>query len=574
MKAARLPDATKRQKTMGNRILTCLLLTSLAFTMQAQNPKWFKKARKAQVTIITYDAQGEMQQGQGVYTDEQGTVVGEYDIMKGAVRGTIVDSEGKEYQITLMSGANSLYNTTRMLTNAQKVSAPVLASQPQEVGQAVYIMPICSTDKKAVCITDTIADIQEFDEAKFPYYTLKTSIDTRYAGCPAFNQEGELLGLVQLSAAGADKPAYILGIQYPNSFTISALDANNADLNAIAIPRVLPEEESQAMTYLYLMNKRNATLYEQQIRQFIEHYPANTTGYILLAEHKAGQNDFKGAEATYNDAMAKQTQNEDELHHSFAKLLYQSGLQKEPLCEGWNMEHALKEAQAAYSCNPLPLYSALQGMCLYALKQYEEACKTFLDINKTNMRSAEYFLYAAQCKEMLSAPAEEILALNDSAVNCFTKPYPADAANYVYLRGRTLSQMGKFREAVSDYNEFEHLNSGNVSARFCYEREQMEMQCRLFQNALNDIERAVKLEPGEPLYRAEEAVVNYRVGQLNEAVSAAREAIRLDPSFADAHRILGICLQDLGKKVEAKQSLQRAIDLGDETAKNVLEKMK
>ena len=68
--------------------------------------------------------------------------------------------------------------------------------------------------------------------------------------------------------------------------------------------------------------------------------------------------------------------------------------------------------------------------------------------------------------------------------------------------------------------------------------------------------------------------MNYRVGQLNEAIAAAKEAIRLEETFADAHRILGICLRDQGKTTEAKKSLQKAIEYGDTVAQSILDKIK
>lgn len=559
---------------MKLRIIICTVLLALLGTTWAQNPKWFKKARKTQVTVITYNTQDEIHQGQGFFISEDGTIIAEYDLFKDAVRGTVVDSEGTEHSITKVLGANSLYNVARLSTTNEKNSIQVKTAQTQSVGSIVYIMPLCNNDKKSLCITDTIKNVQEFSDENYPYYTLSKTIDERFAGCPAFNEEGELIGHIQLSASGSDKPSFILGAQYSNSLTIKALDANNADLTAINIPKELPAEESQAVTYLFLMNKQNTQIYEEQINAFIKKYPSNTTGYILLAELKVKQQDYKAAEGIYSLAMNKQTEAEDELHHSYAKLLYQCGLKEKAPSDGWDMEHALKEAEAAYSCNPLPLYTALEGLCLYALKRYEESHDKFIKVTQSNMRSAEYFMYASQCKQMLLAPTEEILALQDSAVNCYSKPYPAEAANYIYLRGKTLASMEKFREAVADMNEFEHLVSGNVTANFCYEREQVEMQCRQFSNALKDIERAVSLEPEEPLYRAEEAVVNYRVGQLNEAIAAAKEAIRLEETFADAHRILGICLRDQGKTTEAKKSLQKAIEYGDTVAQSILDKIK
>lgn len=560
---------------MKLKIFTILSLLSCVATMWAQNPKWFKKARKSQVTVITKNANDEIQQAQGIVVSEEGEVITEYDVLKGAVRGSVVDGDGNEYNIINILGANSLYNVARIKTDGKKMATPSIVTQAQPKNQLVYIMPLCSNDKKAICVVDTIKEVQLFNDDQYPYYTLSKTIDSRNTGCPVFNEEGEFIGNIQLSATdNNDDPAYVVGVQYGNALKISALDANNADLAAINIVKALPDDEAQATTYLYLMNKQNATAFENQTKAFIEKYPKNTTGYVLLAELKASQKDYKSAEEIYSQAAGNQTQNEDELHHSFAKLLYQCGLMEQAPYEGWDMEHALKEANAAYSCNPLPLYSALEGLCLYALKRYDEAYDKFIGLTKTNMRSAEYFMYASQCKQMTQAPAEEILAMQDSAINCFNKPYPTEAASYLYLRAKTLASMERYREAVTDMNEFEHLASGSVSATFCYEREQMEIQCRMYAKALSDIERAVTLEPDEPLFRAEEAVVNYRVGQIKEAINAANEAIKLDDKFADAHRILGICLRDQGKTADARKSLQRAVELGDTVAQSILDKMK
>lgn len=559
--------------TKIKNILT-LLLFGISATVLAQNPKWFKKARKTQLTIITYDAQGTIRQGQGFYVSENGAAIAEYDLLKGAARATAVDSEGKEYNITHILGASSLYNTVKLETNNQKAASMPIANAALSEQSTVYIMPICNTDKKAECIADNIAKVETFGEDKCPYYTLSKAIDERYAGCPVFSEEGELIGHIQLPAKGSDKPAFVLGASYGNSLKINAFDVNNNDLKAIDIAKALPEEESQASSYLFLMSRQNSQQYRQQVEDFVAKFPKSSTGYIQLAEHQAATGEYKEAEATYAKALEMKTGHDDEIHHSYAKLLYQAGLRDSVPSEGWTMEHALQEAEAAFTATPQPIYTALQGMCLYALKRYDDAYGKFLEMSQTNMRSAEYFLYASQCKQMLKAENEEILALQDSAVNCFTKPYPAEAANYLYLRSKTLAELGRNREAVTDLNEFEHLAAGNVSAQFYYEREQLEMQCRMFPAALNDIERAAKLQPDEPLFRAEEAVVNYRVGQIDAALTAAQEAVRLDDSFADAHRILGICLRDKGKTAEAKKSLQRAIDLGDAVAQSVLDKMK
>ena len=162
------------------------------------------------------------------------------------------------------------------------------------------------------------------------------------------------------------------------------------------------------------------------------------------------------------------------------------------------------------------------------------------------------------------------LAMQDSAVACFTKPYPEAAAPTLLIRAQTLMAMGKYRQAVMDLNDYEHLKFKEVNANFYYQRYQAEMRCRMFQQALNDIERCTTMEPREPLFFAELAATHYRFNQVEEAVTAARQAIALDPEFPDAHRILGVCLRAQNKESEAQAALKRAADLGDETAKGLI----
>lgn len=568
-----VPSLINNNKMKIKTIFTVIALTATT-AIWAQNPKFFKKARKVQLTLISYDSKGDITQGQAFSINENGDALAEYDLLKKAEKAVVVDMEGNQYNVTHIMGASSLYNVVKLETTHKKADTMPIATGAQK-GETVYIMPICNNDKKAECVIETIAESQEFGEEKYGYYKLSNPIDSRMAGCPVFNANGELLGSIQMPVGDATKEAaYVISAQYGNSLRIGTLDFSNNDLRSIGIPKSLPDEESQASTYLFLYNKQDQKGYEQTIRDYMEKFPNSSIGYIQLAELQVSKKEHKAAEETYAKALQMNTGKDDEIHHSYAKLLYQAGLLDTPPAEGWDMAHALQEATTAYTCNPLPLYTALEGMCLYAMKEYDKSCEKFLAMGQTNMRSAEYFLYASQCKQMLKAPTEEILALQDSAVNCFTKPYPTEAASCLYLRAKTLASLQKFREAVTDMNEYEHLLSGNVNANFLYEREQMEMQCRMFPGALNDIERAVKLQPNEPLLHAESAVVNYRVGQLDEAIASAREAIRLDATFPDAYRILGICLSEKGKKTEAREALLKAKELGDTMADTVLEKIK
>lgn len=238
----------------------------------------------------------------------------------------------------------------------------------------------------------------------------------------------------------------------------------------------------------------------------------------------------------------------------------------------WDMNKSLSLAGEAYKQNPLPLYTLQEGNTLYALKDYEKAFEKYLSLTGTNMRSANLFLYAAQCKRMAGADTLQILALQDSAVACFSKPYLKDAAPALLERSNTLLALGRYRDAILDLNEYEHLMGDELTAYFYYRREQAEMQCRMFQQAINDINKAIELDPQNVNYWVEKGGVCLRVNQTAEAVQALEKAISIDSQNAPAYRMLGYIQVQQKQTEKGIANLKKAKELGDEVAIGLLEK--
>lgn len=124
---------------------------------------------------------------------------------------------------------------------------------------------------------------------------------------------------------------------------------------------------------------------------------------------------------------------------------------------------------------------------------------------------------------------KEVVALMDSAVARFNKPYGEDAAPYLYERAGAKIAVEDFRGAVSDYNDFYDAMLGQVSAEFYLTRMQAEMQCRMYQQAIDDINKAVELDPNNVNYWVEKGGACLRVNQVTEAVQALEKAISIDP---------------------------------------------
>ena len=539
------------------------------FPLPASAQKWFKRVRKAQVNILTYDASGQLLHStNGFFVSDDGTVLTDYSSLRGAARAVAIDEGGTEMPVLNVVGASALYDVASLHVDVRKPVALDIAPTPPAQGETVYVMPYLG-NRSGIATETTVAEFKTFGEG-YAYLTLPVSQPERNASAPVVNAAGQLVGLLQMPAQAGTQQSFCISAAYVRSLRVTALSATNTDYRDILIRKQLPADPSQAASFIYLIGTRDTTLYLDYAADFVRAFPTEATGYVMRGEMLTNRGDLVGAEAAWQaglDAKAPA----DELLYSRARSVYARLQTAAEQPELWTLSHALADAEAAYSARPLPVYTALQGHILYAQQHYDDACQRFLDVTKTNLRFADYFLYAAQCQQM-KADTIAALELQDSAVACFTKPYMAEAAPALLVRAQTLLSLHRYREAVADLNDYEHLKLDAVNANFYYQRAQAELHCRMFQQALADMERAARLAPTDPLLRAELAAINYRLNQLDDAIVVAREAINLDPDFADAHRILGVCLRAKGKEAEARAALQRAADLGDAMARQILGK--
>ena len=551
-------------------ILTCL--STLGGHLVAQNPKWFKKAAKAQISIVTMNEKGDMlQSGSGFFIDKNGTALADYQLFKQASKAKVVSGEGKEYEVEAIVGVSSLYDLVKFRVKTDKDTPALTISDRMGVKhEHVYVLPYPTKENK-MCVNDTLHDIQKFNE-KYGYYTLGRPLDEKYLNSPVMDEEGEVLGMIQRKANASATTSYAVSVAYGNTLFTNGMSSADNDLNAIHIRKALPADEADIRTFLFMTASRSdSTTYNQYLNDYAEQFPKSSEPYTQRADFYMAHGNYAAAEEDMNAAMDV-AEKKDEVYYAFSKLLYELNLKPGyTVYKDWDMNKSLSLAGEAYKQNPLPLYTLQEGNTLYALKDYEKACEKYLSLTGTNMRSANLFLYAAQCKRMAGADSLQILALQDSAVACFSKPYLKDAAPALLERSNTLLALGRYRDAILDLNEYEHLMGDELTAYFYYRREQAEMQCRMFQQAVDDIDRAIRMEPKEPLYHAERAVVYYRIGEFAEALSSAKKSAELNPEFGDAYRLMGICQLKLNRREEGLAHLKKAAELGDESAQAILQ---
>lgn len=563
---------------MRKTIFITLCALSINGLWAQELPKWAKKAKKAVFSVITYNAENKiLNTGNGFYIDSEGTGVSDYSLFKGAHRAVVVTADGKELPVTLILGANDMYDVVRFKTETTKKQESLsAASVPGKENDKVYVMPY-STQNSVNGTTGTIQNVDSIGNNSF-YYTLSMSTGAKDVSCPLMNENGEVIGMIQRNSDSEDKKSYALGINFAKSLSINALSGNDTTLKSIKIKKGLPEDESQALVFLYMMSSQlDSEEYLSILNDFINMYPNNMEGYLRRATYYMDKNSDEFV-STVEDNLKKTldvAENKAEAHYSIAKLIYNYSISKakKPEKANWTLSRALDEVNQAIAISGEGLYYQIQGDIYFALKDYSKAAAAYESVCKTPMSSASTYYAAAKARELVEGTdKKEIIALMDSAVAYYNTPYGKDAAPYLFERARIKSDAKMYREAVMDYNSFYDAMLGQVSAEFYVIRQQAEMQCRMYQQAINDINKAVELEPSNAGYWTEKGGVHIRLNQNDEAITALEKAVSIDPKNADAFRMLGYCQVKGKDKKKGLENLNKAKELGDTIAEDLIKK--
>ena len=417
-------------------ILLCVMPFSVLLAQEL--PKWTDKARKAVFSIITYNKDnGILNTGNGFYIDETGTGVSDYTLFKGAERAVIVTANGKELPVKYIMGANDMYDVVKFKAEFDK-KAEVLqpASVASAVGQTVYLVPY-STQKASAGQLGTIAKVDTIGDNQF-YYTLTMQTTDKTVSCPLMNAEGQVIGMIQKNNDPESKESYAIGIRYLNDLNITALSVNDLALNSIGIKKGLPEDESQALVYLYMASGTyDNNQYLELLNDFIASYPNNMEGYLRRATYNINIGDDAHYALAAEDLkkVMDVAEKKEEAHYEIAKLIYsyQLNIGDKKAYADWTFDSALNEINQALSIAQEPIYYQLQGDIYFAMQKFTEAFTAYDTVNKSNLASAASFYSAAKAKELIEgSDKKEVVALMDSAIARYTKPYGKDVAPYLY----------------------------------------------------------------------------------------------------------------------------------------------
>lgn len=565
---------------MKKILILPLLLFFLAQGSMAQTPKWVEKAKRAVFSVVTYDKNDKMlNTGNGFFVSEDGLALSDYSLFKGAERAVVITAEGKQMPVSTILGANDMYDVIkfRVAITEKKVPALVVAKTTPAVGTDAWMLPY-STQKSIACVSGKVKEVSKV-AGEYHYYTLGMQMKDKMVSCPVMNVEGQVFGIAQKSS-GLDTvtTCYAAGAAFAMAQKISALSLGDAALKSIGIRKGLPDTEDQALVYLFMASSSlSSEDYGKLLDDFIRQFPANTDGYLrranyYVAKAKDNQSWFDKAVVDLNQAL-KVAQKKDDVYYNIGKLMYAYQLSKpEKTYKDWTYDTALKNVRQAFAIDPLPIYVQLEGDILFAQQDYAGALSAYEKVNASNMASAGTFFSAAKTKELLKAEPKEILVLMDSCISRCPQPITADFAPYLLERAQINMNAGQPRKAMLDYDAYFNAVNGQVNDVFYYYREQAALKARQYQRALDDIAKAVELNPADLTYQAENAVVNLRVGRYEKAIEILNGILKNDPKYGEAYRLLGLCQVQLKKTDEACANFKKAKELGDSNVDELIKK--
>lgn len=565
---------------MKRNVILTVALSLVTMCCLAQ-PKFASKVRKGIISVNTYDKQGNLlRQGTGFYVGANGEAVSDYSIFKGAYKATVIDADGKKADVDCVLGADDTYSLVRFKVDVKGNMVLPVATAAQPMGSTFYAIGF-SGDGKLLSDQAAVVDTALI-QGKYVYYGVDKTLDSKLVGSPVFNNAGSVVGILH---APIGNKSYVLDIRFREVLQMEAIPSRSASvaLGNIFLPKGLPDNMEEALVYLYFKSRTASNEeYIDMMNRFVATYPQNAEGYLRRATPLIDLLRFDEADSDLQKYLSLV---DDKVTGNFyvgSTIFDKLRLQPEPAYDKWTYDVALQYIDKAIALNDAKPVSDEQrlndGKCkivkaqiLLGKQDYDGAIAIYESLNQGEDRSASYYYAISSAREVRGDSLNAVLEPLDSAIAMMGTPLPAEAATYVIRRGQLLANAGRYREAVKDYNQYCYLVNNKVSAVFYYERSQIEVNGRMFQQAFDDISKAVEMAPNNALYHVEKAAITIRLNLLDECIQACQTALQLNPNLIDAYRILGYAQLQKGDKTNARLNLQKAIDMGDEGAQKILD---
>lgn len=553
----------------------CHIVTAVA--QKNDNPKWLPKANQAMITVETTTKEGMTKTGPGFFVQENGEAIAQYELFRNAEKAVAITSNGDRMPVLHILGADDMYNVIRFKVSVPKklVFLPVANISPA-LNTTVYLLP---SKEETNLAQGNISEISKVNSV-YDYYQVDMPLPHSQIGYPIVTADGEVFAMTQVDASGKGK-TYGIPVAYIQSLQVATTDMFNRTYTEIGIRKAwVPSFDDAQLSLLLYAAQQDATTYLETLTDFIATFPNHAEGYKRRASHYAflrkelasNENEqLQMLDLAWSDleSAGKHIKTKGETNFNKAQLILGVVADDSTLSNKiWNIKNADDHIRKAISEADLPLYRQAEGDIAFFQQDYNKAYQSYSIVNKSPESNGASFYFAAKCRQQLpDADDMEIMTLLDSAA---AKAPPAEAAAYLLENIELKMQHNLFDLVIKDYDKYLVAMDGNVSDVFYYYREQAKFRTGDLAGALRDIDMAILKDKENALYFAEKASVYLRLNEFAKAQENVEKAILMEPEFASAYRILGVCLVRQEKKQEACTHFEKAKELGDPVAERLI----
>ena len=300
------------------RLLFIIFTIHCSLAILAQ-PGWVKKATKSVFTLKTFDANGSLiGSSNGFFVGDNGEAMSSFSPFKGASRAVVIDAAGKEYPVSVIMGANDMYDVAKFRVAAQKTQPLTVSAGIQAVGSTTWILPFRETKTLK---SGPVRKAETFLN-NYAYYTIAIQAGENEVSCPLLNEAGEVIGLIQQPAQLNDSLSYAVSACFIDSLKITGMSINDPTLQLTQIKKDVPDDLQNAILMLYMAgSSTDSATYAGLIHDVIQKYPDAPDGYIYRAQFAAGSSDFKAADQDIQQAI-KVAKEKDDAHFNYARMIY------------------------------------------------------------------------------------------------------------------------------------------------------------------------------------------------------------------------------------------------------------
>lgn len=519
-----------------------------------------KDAAKAMLQLYAYDNQGQLlRRSPACYTSAEGRVLTTYSALIGAARVEVVDFKGRRHELSRVLGANSTTDLAAFTTRTvgKGVGFFALSSTGVEAGTALTLLRPTES-KKAETLATSVVKADAYNA--YRYYEIAASNDSTTFACPLIDAEGHLVAFAQRNVTKGATTACAIDARFSSDLQPAATSVLNSDLRALNLPKALPTDAAQAMTYIYMIPATDSLAQRVAYDDYIAAFPAKADGYMARAAYRAKSADYQAAGADYQQARTIAASDTtglkvDAIDYAMSDMIYRAVVAKADtvaVAPEWSLQRASQLAAAAYAANPQALYLMQQGRVDYASGRYREASDRFVQATKTpGFATPETYYSAAIALEKAGGDSLQVLALVDSCIAAIPEKAGEAYGAYYIDRAQRNFRLKRYRESYFDFTSYEHLvGPSRLTPNFYYLRYTAALEARMYQQALDDIHSVIATTPKASVlpYRLDEAALLLRVGELNRAREAAHGILKDYPGDADALEIVKLCEKHLGAK--------------------------